>query len=152
MKCFVYAFRGIIEALRQERNMRIHLCAAFYALVFALIADLSDAECCVVLICIALVIGAELINSSLERLADETHPEYSERIKHSKDMAAGAVLVCAFIAFCIGAVLFLRQDVIKGIFRFLCGNIWAAVLLILSLPGAVRFILSEKGKTKEDNK
>jgi len=152
VKCFVHAFEGIIQAVKAERNMRIHICAAAYVLIFALIAEFSSVEVCIVLLCTTLVIAAELINSSLEQLADEVNSAFSERIRIAKDMAARAVLVCAAAAFCIGLVLFLRVNVVSTVANFLCENIVFAILLLLSVPFAVWFIAAAERKNKKDKR
>ena len=38
---FLYAAQGIRTAVREERNMRFHLCAAFYVYLFSLFYGLS---------------------------------------------------------------------------------------------------------------
>jgi diacylglycerol kinase (ATP) len=58
----------------------------------------------VVLLCCALVIGSELLNTALERLADALHPDPHPLVGAAKDAAAGAVLVCAVTAVLVGLV------------------------------------------------
>ncbi len=41
---FVYAYNGIRAAIREERNFRFHLCAAFYAFLAAFWAELAPVE------------------------------------------------------------------------------------------------------------
>jgi len=47
---------------------------------------------------VALVIGAELFNSALERTLDRLHPDHHPLVGEAKDCAAGAVLVFSFAA------------------------------------------------------
>lgn len=56
--------------------------------------------------CFGVVIAAELFNSSLERLVDLVSPQYHPLAGQVKDIAAGAVLVCAIAAALIGIILF----------------------------------------------
>ena len=62
-----------------------------------------------VTIAIALVLAAELVNSSVEALADHLHPQYHPAIGKVKDMAAGMVLVMAVAAAVIGVLAILSN-------------------------------------------
>jgi diacylglycerol kinase len=55
---------------------------------------------------IGLVLGAELFNTALERICDETSGgKHSEGVKDCKDISAAAVLVTALAALVIGIVI-----------------------------------------------
>lgn len=41
---FLYAAQGIRTAVREERNMRFHLCAAFYVYLFSLFYGFGKTE------------------------------------------------------------------------------------------------------------
>lgn len=56
--------------------------------------------------CFGVVIAAELFNSALERLVDLVSPQHHPLAGQVKDIAAGAVLVCAMAAALIGSILF----------------------------------------------
>jgi len=49
-------------------------------------------------LCWTLILITELQNSALEEALNRIHPELHENIGHSKDMAAGAVLLAAVYA------------------------------------------------------
>jgi len=49
-----------------------------------------------------LVLAAELLNSSIEALADHLHPEQHSAIGKVKDMAAGMVLIMSVAAVIVG--------------------------------------------------
>jgi diacylglycerol kinase len=59
------------------------------------------------------VIAMELINSSIEELADLYSREHNPRIKKIKDLGAGAVLVAAIAALIVGVIIFLPKMVIS---------------------------------------
>ena len=106
LKGFVYAARGIIHGFT-ERNFRVHICVVCFVSWFALqFYELSHGEWAALLLTFAAVISAELFNTSVERLCDKVSPEKDEHIKHSKDCAAGAVLVSAIFAVGVGITLF----------------------------------------------
>lgn len=104
-----HAFRGVVFLFTTERNFRIETGFAVAAIAIGLWLGISAFEFCIVLLCISAVLGAEALNSAVERLADvhtrETHPE----IKRIKDIAAGAVLIVAFISLVIGIVIFIPR-------------------------------------------
>jgi diacylglycerol kinase (ATP) len=93
-----FALRGIAHAMRGERSMRTHV-AALLAVVVALLV-LRPAPMWWALFGLTSlgVIGAELFNTALERLADRLHPEEHPEIAVAKDCAAGAVLVAVIAA------------------------------------------------------
>jgi len=55
-----------------------------------------------ILLCCALVLALELINSALEAAIDLVSPELHPLAKLTKDAAAGAVLLTAIIATMVG--------------------------------------------------
>ena len=53
-----------------------------------------------------MVWSAEAFNTAVEYVCDMVSPERSLVVKHAKDLAAGAVLICAACALVIGAITF----------------------------------------------
>lgn len=109
LKSFVYAFRGIGKAVATQPNMRIHVAVAVVVTVAGFVFDLTVLEWGLCLLCFGLVMGAELFNSALESVVDLVSPDYNKLAGDAKDMAAGAVLVCAIISVCIGLLVFLPK-------------------------------------------
>jgi diacylglycerol kinase len=62
-----------------------------------------------VMICIALVIGAELANTAIEKIMNFLHPSYHEKIKSIKDIAAGMVLFTAICTAIVGCIIFVPK-------------------------------------------
>ena len=58
---FVYAYNGIRLAIREERNVRFHLCAAVYAYLAGVLAGLQAAEYALISLAVFCVIQAELM-------------------------------------------------------------------------------------------
>lgn len=107
LRSFRYAFSGIAWALRTQRNLRIHALATVGVIILGFVDNIAPWEWCAVLGCAALVWSAELMNSALEVLCDRVTTETDERIRHAKDAAAGAVLVCAIFSVVVAAIVFL---------------------------------------------
>lgn len=106
-KSFVNAFKGLACAVRDEGHMRVHVIAALAVVAAAAFFRVTAVEWSILVLCIGLVIAAEVFNSAIERLADVAQPHHDERIRLVKDMAAGAVLVLAVGAAVVGLVIFI---------------------------------------------
>ena len=109
------AIRGLLFAVKTERNMRIHLTAALYVLFFAPFLKVSRGEYAALILAIALVITAEGFNTAIEMLCDYAQKSYNPFIGKTKDIAAGAVLVCAGFAAIIGFVVLWRPAELWGL-------------------------------------
>ena len=103
---FVYAWNGIRAAVKEERNFRFHLCAAFYAFVAAYWAGLSAVETALIALCVAAVMALELMNSAVERAVDKPDTTHWWTAGAAKDMAAGAVLMMAIGTVIVAVCLF----------------------------------------------
>lgn len=114
---FGHALSGIVAALKNERNMRIHIAAAVIALFLSWFCGLAAAQFLWVLSAIALVIMAELLNTAVERAVDLISPDRHPLAKVAKDTAAGAVLVASFYALVVGLIIFGRP-----VLRILLGS------------------------------
>jgi diacylglycerol kinase len=106
LRSFKYAWQGIYTMVSEEPNARIHIAAAITVVAAGWYFHISTTEWLFVVLAIGWVIGLELVNTSIEQLADFIHSEQNERIKKIKDLAAGAVLVGALCAFIIGLIIF----------------------------------------------
>jgi diacylglycerol kinase len=106
---FKYAFEGLALLFRKERNAKIHFAAALLVLIFGIVFDISSSEWCIVVLCIAVVMALEGMNTAVEHLADTVTAEQHPGIKKVKDVAAGAVLLAAIGAFIIGLIIFLPK-------------------------------------------
>jgi diacylglycerol kinase (ATP) len=103
---FNYAFEGIIHVLRTQRNMRIHFAVAVAVLVVAIVADVTKLELISLLLAIAFVLIAEMINTALEAAIDVATSSFDPMAKLAKDIAAGAVLIAAINAVAVGYLVF----------------------------------------------
>jgi diacylglycerol kinase (ATP) len=118
LESFNHAFEGIIHVLRTQRNMRIHFVIAVGVLVAALAFDVSKIELIALLLAIAFVLIAEMINSAVEAAVDVASTSFDPLAKLAKDIAAGAVLIAAINAIAIGYLVF-SGDVADRSSRFL---------------------------------
>jgi diacylglycerol kinase (ATP) len=106
---FRHAGRGLAWAFSSQANLRVHFAAAAAVLVGAVLLRFSAIELVALLLCFAIVIAAELFNTTLEVLIDYAWPEHHPMIGRAKDVAAAAVLVAAAGAAVAGVLLFARH-------------------------------------------
>jgi diacylglycerol kinase (ATP) len=109
IQSFNYAFEGIIHVLRTQRNMRIHFGIALIVLIAGLAVDVSRLELIALLLAIAFVLIAEMINTALEAAIDVATTSFDPMAKLAKDIAAGAVLIATVNAIAIGYLVFSGQ-------------------------------------------
>ena len=105
---FRFAWDGIVETALHQRNMRIHLVAALWVALLGGAVAFGTAERLALLLCVFLVLSAEVANSALEALVDLVTRERHELARAAKDAGAGAVLVLAAGAVAVLALVILR--------------------------------------------
>lgn len=105
-KGFTYAFNGIRLSVKAGGNFRFHLFAAIIVIALGLYFKISNQEWTAITICISLVLAAETFNTSIEKLTDIISPSINKNAGEVKDLAAGAVLICAIGAAITGLIIF----------------------------------------------
>ena len=136
----MFAGRGVWFCIRHERNFRVHMAVAAYVLLLAPYFSLSRGEWAALLAVVALVLAAEAVNTAVEQVVNLASPRRRTRARVAKDVAAGAVLLCAAGALAAGLFLFLRPEAFAMQADFLrCP--WKPALLAASLPLAVWFVI-----------
>ena len=103
---FNYAFEGIIHVLRTQRNLRIHFAIAIVVLAAAAALGVGRDELIDLLIVIAFVLVAEMVNSAIEGAIDVSTTSFDPNAKLAKDIAAGAVLISTVTAIAVGYLVF----------------------------------------------
>lgn len=150
---FKNAFVGLVSCLKTERNVRVHMCVAFYILCFMRFYDFTRAEKAVLLLTVGAVIAFEIINTAVETCVDLVTPEYHDLAKRAKDVAAGAVLCLAVFASFIGVMLFWNIEVFKQISQYFSEHGYMLIALIVSFVLWLIFIFSaEMSRTVEMKK
>ncbi len=106
---FQYAINGLKILVRNEHNSRIHTVAMIVAIILGIILKISNIEWVTIIIVIGFVFSVEIINSSIENLADFVSPNYNEIIKKVKDLSAAAVLISALVSLIVGIIIFIPK-------------------------------------------
>ena len=107
LRQFGYAWAGHPELRRQGAEPEFHLIAMTAVTLAGFVLGITRTEWTVVILCFGVVIAAELFNTAIERLVDLVSPERHPVAGQVKDIAAGAVLVCAVAAAIIGLIIFI---------------------------------------------
>jgi diacylglycerol kinase len=101
---FRCAARGIRIATT-GRNFRLMLVAATVVVIAAIALDVSATSWAILLVCVGSVLGAEAMNTAIERLADRVDRGYDRDIGDVKDLAAGGVLLVSMLTAAVGVVV-----------------------------------------------
>lgn len=117
LKSANYAIEGILHGAKTQRHLRYHFFSAGLVLFLSYLLGISRIEFIIVSLAVILVISAEMLNSAIETIVDILSPEYSEKARVAKDIAAGAVLIAAFGAAVLGYMVlfpYLKNLFIEG--------------------------------------
>lgn len=103
---FQYAGRGLRDAFRSQRTMRIHVLLVCAVIVIVAWLGLSTVETALLVLCMAAVLAAELMNTAVEAVVDlQVGGNLHVLAGRAKDLSAAAVLVIAAGAAVVGLVV-----------------------------------------------
>jgi undecaprenol kinase len=109
---FGFAINGIKSAIRSEASFRTQLSIAITVVFVLGILRANPLWWALILLCIGVVLTAEMFNTALEQLIDHIHPERHTAIGLAKDCAAGAVLISSLASVVI--FMFFLIDRLNG--------------------------------------
>ena len=152
LRSFRYAGRGLALCLR-ERNFRCHAAVFSYMVGYLAVYDwfqLTRGEWAALLLASAFVLVAEAVNTAVEVLVDLASPGQHPLAGKAKDIAAGAVLLCALLAVAVGVVILYQPEAFRKLYAYYKENPWMLLVLGVSLAVTGAFILwpvkKDKGK------
>ena len=102
---FRNAMHGIGIGSYGQSSFSVHGAVAIAVIAIAFALRCQAWQWCVLLLCIALVMSLELVNSALELLARGLCKEHNERVGKALDVASGAVLCASLFAAIIGFIV-----------------------------------------------
>jgi diacylglycerol kinase (ATP) len=114
VESFGNAFSGIRDLLKYQHNIRIHLAILCLVIIAGFFFRISKGDWMAIALAAGLVLAGEAFNSAVEYLSDIVCPEFDERIKRVKDVAAAGVLISAIASVIVGIIVFLPE--IKTLF------------------------------------
>lgn len=153
---FNFAIEGLTAAIRNEKHMKVHIIASIIIVILAIITNASKVEILIISLSVSFVIITELMNTSVEALVDMVSPERHPLAKLAKDVAAGAVLVAAINALCVGYLLFYDKllDIFdsKDILHTIAarkGNVSILIIILVAILVIIIKSLFNKGTPLE---
>lgn len=92
--------------LKSERNFQIEIFGLLINIFLIVFLKLSVTDTALILMVSFAVLSLEILNTAAEKICDVVQPEFDERIKIIKDIAAGAVVLMSFAAVCVGILVY----------------------------------------------
>jgi len=108
-KSIKYALKGLWMLLRSENSIKLQFGIGIALTFLGFSMNISTSEWTAQFLAIGLVMVAEGLNTSIEKIANFIHPEYHEKIGEIKDISAGAVAIAALVSFVIGFLIYLPK-------------------------------------------
>lgn len=109
IKSISYALKGLVHLIKTENSIKAQLFFGALVTVLGFVYHISNIEWIAQIICIALVLTAESLNTAAEELANFIHPEYHKKIGVIKDIAAGAVAFAGIFAIIVALIIYIPK-------------------------------------------
>jgi diacylglycerol kinase len=103
------AFRGMKAGVRGQSTFFVHFFVAAAVVAAGVVLSVHLYEWCLLALCIAGVMAAEMFNSALESMAKAITHQSHPHLGNSLDIAAAAVLVASIGASIVGTIIFARR-------------------------------------------
>ncbi len=103
------ALRGLKRGVRGQSSFSVHFFMAAAVIAAAAVLKAELWEWCVLLLCITVVLTAEMLNTAIEFLAKAVREERNPHIGAALDTASAAVLVASIGAAIVGAAVFIHK-------------------------------------------
>ncbi len=100
------AFRGAKTGIRGQSSFLAHCFIAVLVVAAAAAIRVDRYEWCLLLVCIAGVLTAEMFNSALESMAKAVTDRRDPHVGNALDIGSAAVLAASIAASIVGAVIF----------------------------------------------
>jgi len=106
---FGHAFHGLKLGIQGQSSFFVHFFMASAVIIAATVLDANLIEWCLLLMCITIVLAAEMFNSALEWMAKAVDAEHNPLLGAALDIGSAAVLLAAVGAVIIGSVIFIHR-------------------------------------------
>lgn len=106
---FRCAFRGLRLGVRGQTSFLVHFVTAGVVLFAAALLQADRTESCVLLLCITVVLVAEMFNSALEHLARAVDRSENRHLGSALDIGSAAVLTAAIGASVVGSIILVSR-------------------------------------------
>ena len=106
---FRCAFRGFRLGVRGQTSFLVHFLVAGAVVLAAALLQAERTEWCLLLVCITVVLAAEMFNSALEHLARAVDRSENRHIASALDIGSAAVLTAAIGASVVGSLVLVSR-------------------------------------------
>lgn len=106
IKSFKYAFKGLYFVITTQTNMQIHLFTMIIVVSAGFFFNISLTEWLFLILAIALVLIAEIVNTSIEEIVNFISPDFNKKAGLIKDLGAAFVLLAAIFSIIVGTIIF----------------------------------------------
>ena len=103
------ASRGFQQGIRGQSSFFAHFFIAVVVVVAGGVLGVDRTEWCLLALCIAGVLTAEMFNSALESMAKAITGESDPHLGNSLDIGSAAVLLASIGASIVGAIIFAHR-------------------------------------------
>lgn len=107
-KSFWNALKGAIWMLKSERNFQIEVLALILNLFLIVYLKVTETEAAIILVVCFAVLSLEILNTCVEKICDIIKPDFDERIKIIKDIAAASVFIMAIASVFVGILIYFK--------------------------------------------
>lgn len=115
LKSFKFSFDGLKYAYAHEQSLALHVIVMAIIITCGIAFQITPIQWVITLVMGALILVAELFNTSIEAVVDMVTEEYHPLAKVAKDTASAACFVADMVAFGMWLVVFIPK--IVALFR-----------------------------------
>ncbi len=100
-----YSWRGLMQGWKSEEALRVELISAAVLLPVALLVPVTPAERALLILVLALVLMAELLNSAVEAAVDRIGEEFHPLSGKAKDLGSAAVFISLILTLVVWIII-----------------------------------------------
>jgi len=127
------ALRGILRVYKSELSFRVQFWWGLIVIIQAFYWPIGEIKQILLLLLVALMLIAEILNTTFEKLFDEIENRYRAKIGYLKDILAGAALLMAIFSAIIGLIIFGPYILQVAISSILLGFIVVGLMSFLKI-------------------
>ena len=106
-KGIIIAIKGMFYLLKNEDSIKVQSIVCVFFILIGCYFEINKTEWIIHVLLIGFILTTEGLNTVAEKICDLINPEYDERIKIIKDIAAGAVSFAVISSLIILFIIYL---------------------------------------------
>lgn len=92
------SLNGLIYAYLNEQSLTLHAFLTIFVLISGFYFNISKVQWAILVVVMAIIIIAELLNTAIEAVVDMVTDKYNELAKVAKDCASAAAFIASILA------------------------------------------------------